>query len=150
MLRSVSIAIFLILLQYHSSSVAESFIPTDFFDAKFGKLEDTGEIRQLSERQFQLKQKLGRSNLNNSGEILNFTSFCLAYGLAKIKGFEGWSISMTPDEENKNGRILTIVLLKDAKELADIPSATPWSGFVSNKQVWDGLCVNLVNPKYSN
>lgn len=125
-------------------------LPTDFFDTKIGKIEDAGEITQLSENEFQLKQHLGRSSLNNSGEILNFVSFCVAYGLSTRKGYTGWAVTMKPEENNNNARILTIALINNAKELADIPSQTPWSGYVSNEAIWNGgFCKNIVNQKYA-
>lgn len=126
-------------------------LPPDFFNAQLGTLEDVGVLKQLSWKQFQLKQHMGISSLNSSGEILNFVSFCVASRLSNSRGFSGWALTMRPSDENKDvsERYVTIVLLNNEKELIGMPSPTKWSDYVDNVSTWNNLCKNLVNPKYA-
>ncbi|MGO9446627.1 MAG: hypothetical protein ACLPXB_17915 [Thiobacillaceae bacterium] len=151
-MRNILPSSLLALSLFSSGAHAEGpSLPSDFFNPKFGKIEDAGKLKQVSAKTFQLRQRLGNSSLNNSGEILNFVSFCVAYGLSRSNGFSGFAITMQPidDSGDKIERLITIALVNGGTELTRTPSPTQWSDYVNNFAIWNGFCKNIVNPQFA-
>jgi len=125
-------------------------LPSDFFLPQMGKLEDTIEVKQTSEKEFQLRQHLGGRPLpRDSGTLLNFMAFCAAYGLSTSKGYSGWSLTMKPSTGDMPvERFLVVLLSNGPDDLKDVTSPKDWTGYIDNAKIRDATCKRLVNPQY--
>ena len=141
--------IFCLLLPFALSAACaatEPPLPSDFFAAALGKLEDSADVRELSPDTFEIRQRLQGPR---TPQELNFMAFCMASALAQRRGFAGWSMSMTPPPKvtDPATRVLTVALLNDAGEAERLPAAAQRTEFATYGE-FRPACGHVVNPTH--
>lgn len=144
--------LFVVVLLLGTSAVAgqAAKLPSDFFLPEFGTLEQTIEINQISDKEFQIRQHLGGQPIpKDYGTLMNFMAFCVGYGLSSAIGYSGWSLTMKqPIGDTPTERYLTVRLANGSDELKDIALPKDWTGYVENVKIRDATCKHFVNPQY--